>query len=63
MEDSTSHIPAAPYLREVPPPTTVVPATAPAPYLDLMFIARIVRVVIKTMPQLPIPTPIVVPTT
>jgi hypothetical protein len=52
LEDSASHIPAAPHLREVPPPTTVVPMTAPAPYSDPVFIAQIVRAIIETMPQL-----------
>jgi hypothetical protein len=50
LEDSASHIPAAPHLREVPPSVTTVPATAPAPYIDPVFIAQIVRVVIETMP-------------
>jgi len=50
LEDSASHIPAAPHLREVPPPVTTVPATALAPYTDPVFIAQIVRVVIETMP-------------
>ena len=38
-EDSASHIPAAPHLREVSPLTTGVPAIAPAPYSDPVFIA------------------------
>ena len=39
LEDSASHIHAAPHLKEVPPPTTAVPATTPAPYSDPVFIA------------------------
>jgi len=39
LDDSVSHIPAIPHLREVPPPTTTIPAIAPAPYFDLVFIA------------------------
>jgi hypothetical protein len=58
LEDSISHIPAAPHLRQVPPPPTIaVLATAPAPYSDPVFIAQIVRAVIETIPQLPVPTP------
>ena len=63
LEDSASHIPATPHLREVPPPTTVVLATTPAPYSDPVFIAHIVRAVIETMPQVPVPAPLVAPTT
>jgi hypothetical protein len=63
LENSASHIPAAPHLREVPPPTTTMPATTPALYSDLVFIAQIVRAVIEMMPQLPIPTPPVAPAT
>jgi hypothetical protein len=63
LEDSASHIATTPYLREVPPPTTAVPATTPAPYADPVFIAQIVRAVIETMPQLPVPTPLVAPAT
>jgi hypothetical protein len=63
LEDSASHIPAAPHPREVPPLTTAVPVTTPAPYSDPVFIAQIVRAIIKTMPQLPVPTPPVAPAT
>ena len=63
LEDSTSHIPVAPHLREVPPLIIVVPVTTPAPYSDSVFIAQIVRAVTKMIPYVPVPTPLVALTT
>jgi hypothetical protein len=50
LEDSASHIPAAPHLREVPPLTAAVSVTTPAPYSDSVFITQIVIAIMETMP-------------
>jgi hypothetical protein len=44
LEDSASHIPAAPHLR------AVVSVTTPAPYSDSVFITQIVIAIMEMMP-------------